>query len=56
MKNNPTLPGGSSKSKPTWVNAFGCATTSAFFGFDGRKRFGTNGEEPHGRKTNEQTE
>ena len=24
------LPGGSLKSKPTWVNAFGCCTTSAF--------------------------
>ena len=30
MKNNPTLPGGSLKSKPTWPNAFGCSATSAF--------------------------
>jgi hypothetical protein len=30
MKNNPALPGGLSKSKPTWSNAFGCSATSAF--------------------------
>jgi hypothetical protein len=30
MKNNPAVPGGSLKSKPTWPNAFGCSATSAF--------------------------
>jgi hypothetical protein len=30
MKNNPDLPGGSLKSKPTWPNTFGCPATSAF--------------------------
>ena len=30
MKNNPALPGGPLKSKPTWSNAFGCSATSAF--------------------------
>ena len=30
MRNNPDLPGGSLKSKPTWSNAFGCSATSAF--------------------------
>jgi hypothetical protein len=30
MKNNPALPGGLLKSKPTWSNAFGCSATSAF--------------------------
>jgi hypothetical protein len=33
MKNNPALPGGSLKSKPTWPNAFECSATSAFFVF-----------------------
>ncbi len=31
MKSNPAVPGGSSKSKPTWSNTSGCSTTSAFF-------------------------
>ena len=31
MKNNPAVPGGSLKSKPTWSNTFGCSATSAFF-------------------------
>src|ERR1039458_928493 len=30
MKNNPVLPGGLLKSKPTWSNTFGCSPTSAF--------------------------
>ena len=30
MKNNPALPGGLLKSKPTWSNTFGCSATSAF--------------------------
>ena len=30
MKNNPALPEGSLKSKPTWPNTFGCSATSAF--------------------------
>jgi hypothetical protein len=30
MKNNPAVPGGSLKSKPTRPNAFGCSATSAF--------------------------
>jgi hypothetical protein len=30
MKGNPAVPGGSLTSKPTWSNAFGCPTTSAF--------------------------
>ena len=30
MKNNPALPGGLLKSKPTWPNAFGCWATSVF--------------------------
>ena len=30
-KNNSALPGGLLKSKPTWPNAYGCSTTSAFF-------------------------
>jgi hypothetical protein len=31
MKGNLVLPGGSLQSKPTWSNAFGYSTTSAFF-------------------------
>ena len=31
MKNNPAVPGGSLKSKPTWSNSFGYSATSAFF-------------------------
>ena len=31
MKNNPAVPGGSLKSKPTWSNTSGCSATSAFF-------------------------
>ena len=31
MKSNPALSGGLLKSKPTWPNAFGSSTTSAFF-------------------------
>jgi hypothetical protein len=30
MKSNPDLPGGLMTSKPTWSNALGCSTTSAF--------------------------
>ena len=30
MKNNPALPGGLLKSKPTWSNAFAYSATSAF--------------------------
>jgi hypothetical protein len=30
MKNNPALPGGLLKSKPTWPKTFGCSATSAF--------------------------
>ncbi len=30
MKNNPDSPGGSLKSKPTWLNAFGCSAMSVF--------------------------
>ena len=56
MKNTPDLPEGSSKSEPTWVNAFGVFLHVGFFVFDGRNRLGTNGEEPHGRKTPETAE
>jgi len=38
MKSNPERPGGSLTSKPTWSNTSGCATTSAFFIFDGVSR------------------
>ena len=31
MKSNPVLPGGLLKSKPMWLNTFGCSATSAFF-------------------------
>ena len=31
MKNNPAVPEGSLKSKPTWWNTSGCSATSAFF-------------------------
>ena len=31
MKNNPALPGGLLKSKPTWWNTSGCSATSVFF-------------------------
>jgi hypothetical protein len=30
MKSNPAVPGGSLESKPTWLNTYGCSTTSAF--------------------------
>jgi hypothetical protein len=30
MNNNPALPGGSLKSKPTWLNTCGCSAMSAF--------------------------
>ena len=43
MKDNPALPGGSSKSKPTWWNTLGCSATSAFFAFSGRARSHTAG-------------
>ena len=44
MKNNPALPGGSLKSKPTWSNAFGCSATSAFFVLGDKRR-----SEPRGK-------
>jgi hypothetical protein len=31
MKGNPAVPGGSLKSKPTWLSTFGCLPASAFF-------------------------
>ena len=31
MKGSPAVPGGSSVSKPTWRNSYGCSATSAFF-------------------------
>ena len=46
MKNNPALPGGSLKSKPTWPNAFGCSATSAFFVLATRDVREPRGEEP----------
>ena len=33
MKNNPDLPGGSLKNKPTWSNTSGSSATSAFLFF-----------------------
>jgi hypothetical protein len=45
MKNNPDLPGGSLKSKPTWPNAFGCSATSAFCVPGGKRHF-VDGESP----------
>ena len=31
MQGNPAVPGGSLKSKPTWLSTFGCLATSALF-------------------------
>ena len=31
MKGNPAVPGGSLKSKPTWLSTYGCLAASAFF-------------------------
>ena len=31
MESNSAVPGGSLTGKPTWSNASGCSTTSAFF-------------------------
>lgn len=38
MKDNPALPGGSLKSKPTWENISKCSPTSVFFVFGGKDR------------------
>jgi hypothetical protein len=38
MKSNLALPGGLLTSKPTWSNAFGCSTTSAFLFYFGAGR------------------
>ena len=38
MKNNPAVPEGSLKSKPTWLNTFGCSATSAFFVLGDKRR------------------
>ena len=37
MKGSPARPGGLLVSKPTWLNTYGCATTSAFFVHSVRK-------------------
>jgi hypothetical protein len=44
------VPGGSLKSKPTWLNAFGCSATSAFFRCtgDGVSAFSLAAEEVSG--------
>ena len=38
MKNNPDLPGGLLKSKPTWPNTFGYSATSAFLVLGDKRR------------------
>jgi hypothetical protein len=45
MNNNPALPGGLLESKPTWLNTFGCSTTSAFFVLGGKRRL-VEGDSP----------
>ena len=37
MKNNPALPGGLLKSKPTWLNTFEVCRHVGFFRFPNRK-------------------
>jgi hypothetical protein len=44
VKGNPALPGGSSKSKPTWWNPSRWSTTSALFVFGGTGRSQGPGE------------
>ena len=46
MKDNPALPGGSLKSKPTWGNTLKRFPTSAFFAFGGTGSSQTPGRSP----------
>ena len=46
MKDNPTLSGGSLKSKPTWRSISQCSATSAFFAFSGTARKQAEGRMP----------
>jgi len=43
-KSGPALLGSSLRSKPTWWNAFGQSTTSAFFVNDSNPKFATQEE------------
>ena len=48
MKDNPLVPGGPSKSEPTWLNAFGCLATSVLFLIGGALAVAAGRDEPHG--------